>query len=225
MISFAGRHFNQDMILQAVRWYLAYSLSYRDIEEIMMERGFDVDHSTLNRWVIHYSPKLEKAFQVRKKRPGDRWRMDETYIKVKGKWRYYYRAVDKSNNTIDFLLTAKRDKKAALRFFNKAIGRNGKPSLINIDKSGANTAGIKGYNKDHNCRIKIRQCKYLNNVIEQDHRFIKRKTKLVLGFKNFYSAQKTLAGVEVVRMIKKGQMKKTRGDVLSPAEQFYSLAA
>ena len=225
MISFNGRHFNQDMILQAVRWYLAYSLSYRDIEEIMAERGFEVDHSTVNRWVIHYTPRLGKAFHKKKKKPGNRWRMDETYIRVKGKWRYYYRAVDKENNTIDFLLTAKRDRKAALRFFTKAIGRNGKPSLINIDKSGANMAGIKSYNRANNRRIKIRQCKYLNNIIEQDHRFIKRKTKLILGFKNFYSAQKTLAGVELIRMIKKGQMKKTRGDILSPAEQFYSLAS
>ena len=213
MISFKGRHFTQSMILQSVRWYLAYSLSYRDIEELMIERGFDVDHSTINRWVVHYTPQLEQAFHLKKKRPGDRWRMDETYIKIKGQWRYYYRAVDKENNTIDFLLTAKRDKKAALRFFNKAIGRNGKPGLINIDKSGSNKAGIKSYNESNHRRIKIRQCKYLSNIIEQDHRFIKRKIKLILGLKNFYAAQKTLAGIEVIRMIKKGQMKKTRADV------------
>ena len=225
MISFKGRHFNHDMILQSVRWYLAYSLSYRDIEEIMQERGFEVDHSTINRWVVHYTPQLEKVFHNNKKKPGNRWRLDETYIKVKGQWRYYYRAVDKQNNTIDFLLTAKRDKKAALRFLSKAIGRNGKPSLINIDQSGANKASIKSYNKRNRRRIEIRQCKYLNNIVEQDHRFIKRKTKLVLGFKNFYTAQNTLAGTELVRMLKKGQLRKTCGDLLSPAEQFYSLAA
>ena len=143
MISFKGRHFQQEMILQSIRWYLAYSLSYRDVEEIMKERGFEVDHSTIQRWVFHYSPKLEKAFHKRKKRPGDRWRLDETYIKVKGQWKYFYRAVDKAGNTIDFLLTAKRDKKAALRFLTKAIGSNGKPSLINIDKSRANKAAIR----------------------------------------------------------------------------------
>ncbi len=224
MISFSGRHFKKDMILQSVRWYLAYSLSYRDLEEIMKERGFHVDHSTINRWVIHYTPQLEEAFLKKKKRPGDRWRLDETYLKVKGKWHYYYRAVDKDGDTIDFLLTKKRDKKAVLRFLNKAIGKNGKPGLINIDKSGANKAGIKSFNQDNNKRIKIRQCKYLNNIIEQDHRFIKRKTKLMLGFKNFEAAQKTLAGVELVRMIKKGQQRKTRGDIESPAEQFYLLA-
>ncbi|MEE8057711.1 MAG: IS6 family transposase, partial [Pseudomonadales bacterium] len=102
MISFKGRHFERDMILQSVRWYLAYSLSYRNIEEMMTERGFKVDHSTINRWVVHYAPKLEPVFHKKKKRPGDRWRLDETYIEVKGQWKYFYRAVDKQGNTIDF---------------------------------------------------------------------------------------------------------------------------
>lgn len=182
MISFKGRHYQQDIILQCVRWYVAYSLSYRDLEELMQERGYDVDHSTVQRWVVHYAPRIEKVFRKSKKRTGLWWRMDETYIKIKGKWRYHYRAVDKEGKTIDFLLTVKRDKKAAKRFFTKAIGSSGKPSLINIDKSGSNTAAIKQYNHDENKRIKIRQCKYLNNVIEQNHRFIKRRTRPMLGF-------------------------------------------
>jgi len=128
-ISFKRRHFQQDMILQSVRWYLAYSLSYRDIEELMQERGFSVDHSTINHWVLHYSPQLEAAFRRKKKRVDNRWRMDESYIKVKGQWKYYYRAVDKQGNTIDFLLTAKRDTRAALRFLRKALKENGKPNL------------------------------------------------------------------------------------------------
>lgn len=133
--------------------------------------------------------------------------------------------MDKENNTIDFLLTAKRDKKAALRFFNKSVDNNEQPSLVNIDKSGSNKATINTYNEDNNTRIKIRQCKYLNNIIEQDHRFIKRITRPMLGFKNFHSAQKTLAGIELVRMIKKGQYQySTRGNK-SSAELFYSLAA
>ncbi len=155
---------------------------------------------------------------------GTRWRMDETYIKVKGEWKYFYRAVDKEGNTIDFLLTAKRDKKAAKRYLKKAIGRNTIPSLINIDKSGANKAGITTYNKENNTRIKIRQCKYLNNIVEQDHRFIKRITRAMLGFKDFACAQATLAGMELVRMLKKRQMKKIAGDYTSPAELFYALA-
>ncbi len=190
-ISFKGRHFQKDMILQSVRWYLAYSLSYRDIEELMQERGFSVDHSTSNRWVLHYSPQLEAAFRRKRKRAGNRWRMDETYIKVNGQWKYYYRAIAKQGQTIDFLLTAKRNTQAALRFLKKAINENRKPSLVNIDQSGANNAGLKQLNREHKTLIKIRQCKYLNNIIEQDHRRIKRLTRSMLGFKNFYAAQRT----------------------------------
>jgi len=141
--------------------------------------------------------------------------------KIKGEWKYLYRAVDKQGNTIDFLLTAKRDKKAARRFLNKAIGSNGKPSLINIDKSGANTAAIKQYNSDENKRVKIRQCKYLNNIIEQDHRFIKRRVRSMLGFKSFQSSHATLAGIELWRMLKKNQGKSS----LTAWEQFYALGA
>jgi putative transposase len=131
-----------------------------------------------------------------------------------------YRAVNKQGITIDFLLTARRDKKAARRFLNKAIGSNGKPSLINIDKICANTAAIKQYNNDENKRVKIRQCKYLNNLIEQDHRFIKRIIRPMLDFKSFWSAQATLAGIELWRMLKKGQSRSS----LSAWEQFYALA-
>ena len=225
MISFKSRHFPREIILQCVRWYCAYALSYRNIEEMVAERGIEVDHSTLNRWVAFYSPQLEKAFHQKKRRPGDRWRMDETYIKVKGEWKYYYRAVDKQGNTIDFLLTAKRDKAAALRYFTKAIERNGKPGLVNIDKSGSNKAALTQFNEDNNKQVKVRQCKYLNNIIEQDHRRIKRLTRPMLGFKNFNSAQSTLAGIELVAMIKKGQMKKNISRNLSFADQFYALAA
>ena len=225
MISFSGRHTPKEIILQCVRWYCAYPLSYRNIEEMMTERGLKIDHSTLNRWVVHYAPKLEKAFHKKKKQPGDRWRMDETYLKVRGLWRYYYRAVDKEGNTIDFLLTAKRDTKAALRFFNKAIGRNSKPGLINIDKSGANKASINQINNENNRRVKICQCKYLNNIVEQDHRRIKRITRPMSGFNNFHSARATLIGIELMAIINKGQMKKNIVGSLSPAEQFYALAA
>ncbi len=224
MISFSGRHFHQNMIPQSVRWYLAYSLSYRNIEEIMKERGFEVDHSTINRWVVHYAPQLEHAFHQKKKSPSDRWRLDESYIKVKGSWVYYYRAVDKQGNTIDFLLTKRRDKKAALRFLNKAIERNGKLGLINIDKSGANKASIKAFNKANNRRIEIRQCKYLNNIVEQDHRNIKRITNAMLGFKNFWCTQATLKGIELVAMLKKGQQRYSSQSYKTPAEEFYALA-
>ena len=177
---------------------------YRDIEEMMKERGFEVDHSTIQRWVVYYSPKLEEAFHMKKRRPGNRWRLDETYIKVKGQRKYFYRAVDKAGHTIDFLLTAKRDKKATLRFLTKAIDRNRKPGLINIDKSGANTAAIKQYNQNKNKRIKVRQRKYMNNIAEQDHRRVKRITRAMLRFMSFHTAQQTLAAIELMAMLRKG---------------------
>jgi transposase-like protein len=224
-ISFKGRHFQHDMILQSMRWYLAYALSYRDIEEMMAERGFSVDHSTINRWVLHYSPQLEAAFRRKKKRIGIRWRMDESYINGKGQWTYYYRAVDKQGQTIDFLLTATRDTKAAFRFLKKAIEQHGKPSLGNIVQSGVNHAGLKQYNRDYKKRIKIGQCQYLNTIIAQDHRRIKRLTRPMLGFKNFHTAQRTFAGIEIMAMIRKGLLKRSLGDEKTPAEQFYALAA
>ena len=144
----------------------------------------------------------------RKKSVGKRWRLDETYIKVKGEWRYLYRVVDKEGNTVDFLLTKRRQRISAQRFLIKAIESNGKPELINIDKSGANTAAIKLYNRRNYSNIKIRQCKYLNNIIEQDHRMIKWRIILGLGFKNLESTKRTIVGLEVVRMIKKNQILK-----------------
>jgi putative transposase len=146
MLSFKGRHFPEAVILMAVRWYVGYALSYRDIEELMHERGVIVDHATVQRWVVEYSPELmEKARKVMKT-SADSWRMDETYIKVKGQWVYLYRVVDKFGNTIDFMLSRKRDKPAATRFFTQAIGHAGIPKKVAIDKSGANMAGISAIN-------------------------------------------------------------------------------
>ena len=147
MISFKCRHFPKDLILMLVRWYVAYSLSYRDIEELMLERHVSVDHSTLNRWVIHYSPLLENEFRKHHKQTvGCSWRMDETYIKIKGVWYYLYRAVDKAGNTIDFMLSEHRDKPAAKAFFDKAIKLSGLPEVVTIDKSGSNKAGLDAIN-------------------------------------------------------------------------------
>jgi putative transposase len=148
--------------------------------------------------------------------------MDESYVRVKGAWKYLYRAVDKTGATVDFLLTAKRDRNAALRFLRKAAGQNGMPVKVTIDKSGANTAALEHYNADRNAGIEIRKVKYLNNIVEQDHRAIKRLTRPMLGFKSFRSATATLAGIELTHMIRKGQLR-TAGK-LCPAQQFYSLA-
>lgn len=233
MISFKWKHFKQDIILMLVRWYLAYALSYRDVEELALERCLKVDHSTIHRWVIEYSPKLEESFRRRYKRQtGGSWRMDETYIKVKGQWMYLYRAVDKEGNTVDFMLSEKRDEPAARAFFLKAIGSNGAPHTVTMDKSGANKAGIDTINLRLALlfmmgglflQINVRQVKYLNNIVEQDHRFIKKITKPMKGFKAFHSAEATLSGIELHHMLRKGQHLKAENQ--SIFDQFYGLAA
>jgi len=225
-ISFKGAHFPQDIILMGVRWYVAYPLSTRHVEELMLERGVHVDHSTINRWVVKYSPLLEDAFHRRKRPVWISWRMDETYIKVKGEWRSLYRAVDKHGQTMDFLLTEHRDTEAALRFLKKAIRRQGLPEIITIDGSDANAAAIKRYNEEHGTAIAIRQVKYLNNIVEQDHRAVKRVTRPMLGFQSFGAAQDTLVGIELMHRIKKRQRVVEAGaEGRTAAALFYSLAA
>ena len=225
-ISFKGAHFPQDILLMGVRWYVAYPLSYRHVEELMEERGVPIDHATIQRWVVKYSPLLEEAFHRRKRPVWVSGRMDETYIKIKGQWHYLYRAVDKYGQTIDFLLTKQRDERAAKRFLTKAIRRHGVPEKITIDGSAANEAAIKSYNEEHGTAIIIRTIKYLNNIVEQDHRAVKRVTRPMLGFKAFDAAQGTLAGIELMHMIKKKQLMVEEGvEGLTAAEQFYALVA
>ncbi len=225
-ISFKGAHFPQDIILMGVRWYVAYPLRYRHVEELMEERGVPVDHATIQRWVVTYSPQLEEAFHRRKRAVWVSWRMDETDIKVKGQWYYLYRAVDKHGQTIDFLLTEHRDERAAKRFLTKAIRRHGVPEKMTIDGSAANEAAIKSYNAEHGTAIEIRKIKYLNNIVAQDHRAVKRVTQPMLGFKSFEAAHDTLVGIEIRHMIKKRQLVVEEGEEgLTAAEQFYSLAA
>src|SRR5215475_10961031 len=155
-MSFKGAHFPQDIILMGMRWYVVYPLSSRHVEELMEERGVSVDHATIQRWVVKYSPQLAEAFHHRKRPVGRSWRMDETYIWVKGEWRNLYRAVDKTGQTIDFLLTEHRDTEAALRFLTQAIRRHGVPTSITIDGSEANEAAIKRYNQEYGTHIIIR---------------------------------------------------------------------
>jgi putative transposase len=216
-------HYPLEVMLTCVRWYVAYPLSLRHLEEMMAERGIAVDHSTVHRWAIKLLPVLEKAFRRCKRAVGKSWRMDETYVKVRGEWRYLYRAVDKEGNTVDFLLRARRNKAAAQRYFEKSIRQNGVPETVTIDKSGANLAALHAVNAERDTPIKIRQVKYLNNVVEQDHRAIKRITRPMLGFKDFRCARIILSGIEVMHMIRKGQMKTENGTHPSAAEQFYSM--
>ena len=224
-MEFKGNHFEKEIILWGIRWYVAYPISYRQLEEMMGERGVTVDHSTLNRWVIKYAPEVEKQFRCHQRPVGRSWRVDETYVKIKGRWAYLYRAVDKAGQTVDFLLTPQRDRAAAEALLRKAIHQQGLPEKITIDRSGSNTAAINRYNRVHKTAIVIRQSKYLNNLIEQNHRAVKRVVRPMLGFKSFWSARCTIAGIEVMHAIRKGQLANSGAVPQTPAEQFYTLAA
>ncbi|WP_322864762.1 IS6 family transposase (plasmid) [Aquicoccus sp. G2-2] len=225
-IDFKGSQYPKPVILYAVFFYVRYAVSYRDLEEIMAEREVEVDHATLNRWVVKFSPLIATNAQARKKPTAISWRMDETYIRVRGKWTYLYRAVERDGQTLDFMLSERRDTAAARRFFKRAVVTNGIPDRIAIDKSGANLAGLQSLNiilKFTNAGriINIVQSKYLNNIVEQDHRFIKRVTRPMLGFKAFHSIAATLAGIEVAHMIRKEQLGQTG---LSAFNQLAALA-
>ena len=217
-------HYPLEVMLVCVRWYAAYPLSFRNIEEMMAERGVFVDHSTLHRWSMKILSVLAAAFRRRKRPVGLSWRMDETYVKVGGLWKYLYRAVDRDGDTIDFLLRAKRDHAAARAFFERAIDLHGVPEKITIDKSGANTVAVTSIQADSGLVIEMRQSKYLTNIIEQDHRAVKRVTRPMLGFKYFRCARILIAGIEVMHMIRKGQLGSTKDQAASSANQFYSLA-
>lgn len=207
---FRWRHFLSEIILQAVRWYCRYALSYRDIEELMLERGVEVDHTTLYRWVQCYGPEIDKRCRPHLRPTNDSWRVDETYIKVKRVWKYLYRAVDSQGNTLDFLLTAKRDANAAERFLRKMLNapHTQIPRVLNVDKHAAYPVAIEELQRDKvlSKRTKLRQNKFLNNMIEQDHRFIKRLSKPGMGFQSFNTARCTLRGFEAMNMIRKGQI-------------------
>src|SRR6266487_2202521 len=236
---FKWRHFEADVILLCIRWYLRYSLSYRDLEEMMRERGLHVDHTTIYRWVQHYAPDLEKRCRPHLKACNDSWRVDETYIKVKKVWMYLYRAVDSGGNTLEFLLSPTRDAEAAKRFFVKALHATAgsapqacpveeptavadlnpttsAPRVINVDKNAAYPKAIAELKAAGMLpkSVELRQVKYLNNLIEQDHRFIKRRVKLGMGFFSVETAGRTLQGYEVMNMIRKGQVQGVnKGDI------------
>ena len=217
-------HYPLEVMLVCVRWYAAYPLSLRHIEEMMGERGVFVDHATVHHWAIKILPVLALVFRRRKRPVGRSWRMDETYVKVCSQWKYLYRAVDRDGHTVDFLLRARRDEAAARRFLERAIDLHGQPEKITIDKSGANTAAIAGVNADSGLSIELRQSKYLNNIVEQDHRAIKRIVRPMLGLKTFRCSRILIAGIEVMHMIRKGQLEPLKKRDSSAANQFYSLA-
>jgi IS6 family transposase len=212
MSDFKWRHFRGEMILNCVRCYCKYGISYRDLEEMMLERGLDVDHTTLYRWVQHYAPEMEKRLRwYWKPSMGYSWRVDETYVKVKGEWTYLYRAIDKKGHTIDFYLSPTRNTQAAKRFLGKALKSMkpwAHPGAINTDKAPAYRAAITELKAEGKCPPDTvhRQVKYLNNIIEADHGKLKCLINPVRGFKSMKTAYATIKGFELMRMSKKGQL-------------------
>ena len=211
MSDFKGRHFRGEIVLWAVRWYCRYAVSYRDLEAMMTERGVAVDHSTIYRWVQRFAPEMEKRLRWQWRRPqSTSWRIDETYVKVRGKWAYLYRALDKLGNTIDFYLSATRNTKAAKRFLGKALRGLKKweqPEVLNTDKAPTYAAAIAELKAEGKCptETRHRQVKYLNNVIEADHGKLKQLIRPVRGFKTMKTAYATIKGFEVMRALRKGQ--------------------
>jgi transposase, IS6 family len=207
---FKWKHYEPEIILLTVRWYLKYCLSYRDLAEMMSERGLNISHTTIMRWVHEFGPEIDKRIRPFLKPTNDSYRVDETYIKVKGKWKYLYRAVDSVGNSIDFMLSENRDTYAAKRFFKKALSspHNQSPRVITVDKNPSYPPALEQLmnEKDLSKETIIRQTKYLNYIVEQDHRFIKRITNPMLGFKSFQTAEETLAGIEAFQMLRKKQV-------------------
>lgn len=216
--AFKWRHYEGTIILLCIRWYLRYALSYRDVAEMMVERGLSVAHTTIFRWVQHFAPELDHRLHPHLKTSNASWRVDETYIKVGGKWMYLYRALESDGNTLDFLLNETRSKRAAKRFFCKTLGQShvSHPRVINVDQNAVYPSAIADLKDENDLHeeCQYRASKYLNNRIEQDHRFIKRRVKPGLGFGSFSTAWRTLQGYEAMNMIRKGQLKTAgRGDI------------
>ena len=180
---------------------------------MLADRSVSVDHTTLYRWIQAYAPEMDKRLRPHLRMTTGSWRVDETYVKVKGHWMYLYRAVDGRGHTIDFLLSAKRDAAAARRFFRKALRQQHtvNPRTLMVDKNAAYPSATTAMKKDGELWrfAKLRQVKYLVNIVEQDHRRIKRLIRPGLGFKSFHTARRTIAGYEILAMVRKGQVAAT----------------
>ena len=212
MKEFKYRHFQGEIILWAVRWYCRFGISYRDLEVMMGERGVSVDHSTVYRWVQCYAPKMKKKLQKYWKHSfSGTFKVDETYLKVKGKWCYLYRAIASQGKTVEFYLSPTRNAKAAKRFLGKAmrlLKKQSLPKAINTDKSSCYPKALKELTKESQYwkNLEHRQVKYLNNPVESDHAKLKRLIKPTTGFKSMKTAHATIQGFEVMLMFRKGQM-------------------
>jgi transposase-like protein len=208
---FRGRHFRDEIIVLCVRWYLRYPLSYRNLEEMMAERGLRVDHSTIARWVLRYAPVLNERIRSEVRNPNRSWRVDETYIRVAGQWTYLYRAIDSAGNTIDFLLSPKRYLVAAKGFLQLALAQAGdiRPRVINVDGHAAYPAAIAHLKASGELgrECQCRRSPYMNNMVEQDHRFVKKRVVASQGFRSVDGALNTIAGYEAMNVIRKGQIR------------------
>ncbi len=212
---FKGRQFTAEVILWAARWYLMFPVSYRDLELMLADRGVEVAHTTLFRWTQSCAPEIEKRIRPDLRASNGSWRVDETYVKVKGRWMYLHRAVDSRGQTIDFLLSAKRDAAAAKRFFRKALGQphTANPRTITVDRNPAYPRAVAELRNDGELwrASRLRRAKFLNNIVEQDHRRPKRLVRPGLGFGGFHTARRTLAGYEAMAMVRKGQVRNIGG--------------
>ena len=205
---FEGRHFDREIIVLCVRWYLRFKLSFRDLVEMMAERNLSIAHTTIMRWVHHYAPEFERRWNRFARPAGSSWRVDETYVKIRGQWVYLYRAVDRVGKTVDFRLSTRRNVAAAKAFFRKAVKSQGStPTTITLDGYAASHRAVREMQADGQLAAvtKLRSSKYLNNLIEQDHRDVKLRIGPMLGFKRFGTAAITIAGIELLRRIHKGQ--------------------
>src|SRR5580692_5765444 len=206
---YRGRRFQSEIIELCVRWYLTYRLSYRDLVEMLAERGVVVSHTTIYRWVQQYVPEFDRRWSRYAKAVHPSWRVDETAISVRGGHRYLYRAVDKFGKTVDSLLCADRSVWAARAFFCKAVKTHHPrpPQKVNLDGNAASHQALRLLRKENpNLQgVVIRSSRYLNNIVEQDHRAIKRRCAPMLALKSFRTAAVTLAGVELAPRIRKGQ--------------------
>jgi len=205
---FEGRHFDHEIIVLCVRWYLRFKLSFRNLVEMMAERNLSMAHTTIMRWVQHYAPEFERRWNRFARPVGTSWRVDETYVKIRGQWVYLYRAVDRAGKTVDFRLSTRRDVTAAKAFFRKAVKSQGStPTTITLDGYAASHRAVRELKIAGQLAAdtKLRSSKYLNNLIEQDHRGVKLRIGPMLGFRRFRTATTTIAGIELLRRIQKGQ--------------------
>ena len=198
--AFAGFRFPPEVITVAVRWYLRYGLSYRDVEELLAERGIEVDHVTVYRWVQRFTPLFADAARPLRHTTGDRWFVDETYVKVAGRWRYLYRAVDQYGQVIDVLLSEQRDTAAARQFFTRALRQGPAPVEVTTDKAGpylrvlAELVPTAAHLTEQ----------YSNNRIESDHGRLKARLRPMRGLKRFRSAAQIAAGHAFVQNLRRG---------------------